>query len=398
MNKTSIVICAVLALLIGWFAVWFKTNFERVEEEIDRGFSQEARRNEYLAATRLLEQSDAEVIAVERFADIEDFSGVGEIFLSSDTTVFSEQQFESLLDWINGGGHFIYAANEIHNGNRILEKLGAEVYDNEYSDDDEDFLSEDDPDYDAAESEEEDRSDYTTLLSFNGLDYELKVEFDSNTAIHWTEADSGDYHIEPFYAVGDTHGLHFLQYEWGDGLITLLSDDSIFTNDYIADADHAFLLLRIMGKDTKVALITGNDVQALWKIMGFYMPEFLWICAILFIAWLASTLQHFGPKRAKTVIQRRSFVEHLLASATFYWRQNQQQRLLLSLRSQAIKPIQRRVHGFDQLSQQEQVNLLVDCTPFNQEQLHYAFFDNEPMQERTYIEVVRILKAIRENL
>ena len=112
MSRTRVSLKLSLALvLLGVFGWLLYVNIEFFEETEASSWSVEALRNPYLAAQQFMTRSGVEVTDVDSLARLDELNSVGTLFFSDANQVQSPRQLEQVMDWLDGGGNVIYAAN-----------------------------------------------------------------------------------------------------------------------------------------------------------------------------------------------------------------------------------------------------------------------------------------------
>ncbi|EKF75007.1 hypothetical protein A11A3_06121 [Alcanivorax hongdengensis A-11-3] len=135
-------------------------------------------------------------------------------------------------------------------------------------------------------------------------------------------------------------GSQLIQLQLGDGLVTVLTDLSLWDNQHLLYFDHAWLLNWLTG---------GNQVWFVRSVMMPPLPQWLWLQApalisalmVLLALWLWRRSRRTGPRIQWRHQQQRDYLEHLHASGYFLWRNSQYRSLLAPLREQAEQHLKR---------------------------------------------------------
>lgn len=165
--------------------------------------------------------------------------------------------------------------------------------------------------------------------------------------------------------VGNDLLTHFMQFEAGDGTISVLIDTHIWRNDAIGRLDHAYFLWSLMGpQDQPVALLHGRQLPSLLSLSMTYLPEVLVASLMVLLAYFARRGWQIGPRIVDEYAVRRSLLEHVVASGVFLWEQGAQAALL--------EPVRRHVHhqltlrmgqGFDVANDKDWSRIFPDLLP-----------------------------------
>ena len=258
-----------LALLISW---WLG-NFELVEEQYRAGVSLEARRNPLLAVELFLREMGADVESVNGSSPLQKLPPPSDILLLNkfDGNLSPERE-RKLLDWINAGGQLFITANSLWNekrktsGNRFLDDLGVHLR-----------LAKDIKATGLNQGE-------NAVIDLNQNENVIvKVDFDDGSSAR--VAFNKYYYLEDSkklasVSVGDESGVHMLQIPYGNGLITITSDNHFLNNPEtfsfagltientsIADNDHAYFLWHLLDRNRKIWLIYNIHPPAITSLL-----------------------------------------------------------------------------------------------------------------------------------
>jgi hypothetical protein len=303
------------ALSIGTLLalIWFFNNFELAEREVTGGYSQEARRNPFLAAERFLTRigrDAASVSSSDLWRNLPESNDVLVVYRYVPPA--GEERQQLLRDWIEAGGHLIVGADSTLRVGKdkdrkipgLLAELGVRVHEDAPS------LMPTAPVQERIE------------IEFEDVEEPVGVTMSTQRYLEDTEeqASAG-------VLLEDGYGL--LQYEVGEGLVTVLADNTFLTNRRIGDDDHALALALLVGPE---------PAGKVWLVHDVVMPSLLdlaWqnaahaVVALLAAAllWLWKLGTRLGPLLPPAQLPRRDISEHLAASATYLWRLDRAQAL-----------------------------------------------------------------------
>ncbi len=321
-----ILLAGVLAIVSVWATFWFLQNFERTTREVSSGYSKEARRNPFLAAERFLQRIGGRVESIgsnDLWRDLP----------SSDDTIVvyhymppaGEARRQALKAWVEAGGHLIVRADdsllvgddeENNSGNKrrnnrqrskhrkptgFLAELGVRVRRRSFSFDEE---------FDTG-----DRKESTSAIKF--ADYKDPVQVHFSPYRYLEDMDDGAKAAVPCY-----DGFCLLQYEVGQGLVTVLSDNNFLTNRYIGEHEHALALALLTNapQGGKVWLVHDVMMPSLPELMWRYGPQAIVALLLALALWLWKLGARLGPALPPLGRPRRDIGEHLEASANYLWR------------------------------------------------------------------------------
>ena len=102
--------------------------------------------------------------------------------------------------------------------------------------------------------------------------------------------------------------------------MTALTSMEIWTNSRIHCHDHAFLLYSFGRGARKMWMLHDPELPFLGSLLAASFPLTLTGCALLCLVWAASMSLRFGPQPILEAGERRQLLEHLQATADFWWR------------------------------------------------------------------------------
>ncbi|MFC6633601.1 DUF4350 domain-containing protein [Microbulbifer taiwanensis] len=428
-----------LLLLVAAVAALLFVFFERYSEEVDRGWGAEAWRNPYLAAEQFLAAAGLRVRRADNISVLAEISPQDTLFVASSTQVYNPQRARELLDWVGRGGHAIVIAHAsgFDGAERdwLLEQLevtldeGREAFNFEHPF--RQLLGEDADQYrgkSASEmlrehnrklregkgtdkgaeeaSDEEpvpprnpdvDPEDLVTLVADDGSDYQL--HFDASQLLHHPalsdEDEAAD--VPVFWAKiwrGDT-GVPFIQFERGEGLITLLADGGLWRSERIGHFDHAYLL-QLLASDGEFVFLTQPRFDSLLVLARRYGSEFFLAGALALLAWLLLRARRFGPLAAEPEAARRSLLEHISACGHYYWRADKCERLLTEQRRQLLRRL-----GGDNAGtavRRQLCTRLSSQTGLSESDIAACLWGDPPRSEEAFTESMRKLQQIEAAL
>ncbi|MCG6860287.1 MAG: DUF4350 domain-containing protein [Chromatiaceae bacterium] len=310
---------AILWILIGFAAIlvaaslsWFFENFERRDREIDTGYSAAARRNPFLAAERFLARLDMEVESISGRDRLRDLPPSSDTLVVNALGVLNWERRDALHRWIERGGHLVVEAEAPWDETKLLDGHT------------EDFL-----DFygvrlrETENPPEEFDPDEEVLAAITIGDYRLEVGF---TGRFYLEDASGEGSISAArrHVVAAGHP-RLLQYDVGDGTLTVTSDNTFLTNRHLGSHDHAFFLALLVAPPDggKVWLLYDSGMPwlgaLLWQRAPFAMISGSGLL-VLGIWYLGGRL---GPLLPRSAGNRRDLLAHLQASGIFLWTHGQ---------------------------------------------------------------------------
>jgi hypothetical protein len=293
----------VLAVLIGGGIAWFFYNFDKVETTRHVGYSAEARNDRWLAMARFLSRSGAEVQRLTMSELFERELPLDITLLSNGLhEVLSIERQERIWAWLNDGGQMV----------AIVPRY--ELDEDEYI-----FLGgfyEDLGLYIEASLEGDDEP---TVFSFDEDETDISVRFNTGERYQYLSMDGT---FEPSGSLGSEGRFDLIQYEIGDGRLTVLASGSMLTNHELEAEDHAWFVHQLAGVQHGAKVWLAYHRQ--WPSLG----QWLWrhaywvivLLALLLVLWLWRCNLRMGTLLQDDTQERRHLGEHLQASADFLWR------------------------------------------------------------------------------
>jgi len=368
MNKERRIIYIILLGIVGFTVIsgmkWFTNNFEKQEVERLSGYSAEARLNKFLAAEHFLRNLGYEVESDSNRARLlESHTSNTTILINDYGPKLSPTHFEMLKDWLEAGGHLIFTANHFdynnHDNNELDEPFTNNQLLEEYG------IIPVLVDYDE-EKNNSDVSEYSTSDNTT-----IKLDFFTTGILLDTKEIAS-------FALRDNYGAHLLQFDIGDGKLTVLSDNYLFSNDAISEHDHAYLL-SVLGQvntsdEKKFLLLYNNESDSIFSLIWRYGKEACIAFLALLILSLWSMRNRFGPIKPNISFKHRNITEHLHALARFSWRQDHGVHLLNQSRLVCEHNLLKRYPVLKIMSTQERLEHLAKTLDMQPDMIHSALY------------------------
>ncbi len=382
----------ILTLLTIIFCLFF-VFFESYKDTKELGWSSKALQNKYLAAEQFLTTSGKSIDIAHGFSEINNLNQIDTLIITNYSDVVSKKQENALLTWMSNGGNLILVLP--HNDSQdqdseLLNRVGITSYKIE-----EDGNTTNPDQSDAALNEP------STSLAFDGVEEELSIEFAGNSSLYhaslYSQDDEDHQEYKPFYWAGDDYGIRFIQMNINDGLLTVLSDASIWQNTSIRKYDHAHLLYLLSDSQNTVQFLVGSDFPSLISLMWKNTYELIISIFVLLLFWLFYRGKRFLPAITTHSMVRRSLNEHIEAVAKFHWKQNQSERLLASLREEALKKhsLLDENNNSSEHKITQSLSLLINR---DTSIIEIALFSSKIVTEAEFIQAVQTLKTINSKL
>ena len=378
----AIGVCA-LAVLVTSFLLLFEWG----SEEVEVGLRGEARRNPYLALTRMLDKMGRTVHAVDNIHALGVLPpGSGTLFLLAPTFGLDDERLSEVLDWVEQGGHLVLVPDELGGPHVILDEVGFVV-----------VPATDEESFTETSIEEGDDEAFTTM-EMPGTDPPMIV---SDARSEWGQEMIDEQGAATWRVVGIEH-YRILQRQSGRGLVTVLSGAGVFDNKSIGNHDHAELAWRIAS--------SGPSGGPVWVVSGASMPglhTLIWnrgslvvvSFGVLALLWVWGLQRRDGPQHPLPDAPRRGVLEHIEATANFLWQHRSGRSSLLdALRGHVLRRARKRIAGWSGLSKSEQPPRLAAATGIPVKEVASALREEPPRGRKGFVSRVRALSRIRSRL
>jgi len=448
-DRSKKIIVFTFAVLIVAGLVWAYYNLlDWKQKEENLGYSKEAQKNPWLAASLFL---DRQSISFERkialaildnlggdASDIETPGNEDTLILVNSRGVIRGPRFENLWRWVENGGTLITSYENPFIGDLLTEDdlfqaLGVYVIEQSpksITNTVKEVLEELNHPQDVDDSDPLHDDEQAENVQDGENNREQKIpsetsEDDSETFVFSDALACRKSVIDYPFASGEdvkahAQGTRFIEYDdydpqWvatrgedeyeqiisasfpvGEGEIVVLQSTTIWRNQFIQCHDHAYLLWSLVNLYGKVWLLENRDAPSLFALMLNYLPyAFLSFCLLL-VLFVWSALTRFGPVFSSEQLSRRSFAEHIKASGTLLWKHRKYSLLIAELRASVEHIMSRRVVGFGRKSENEKLEHVAEFTRIEPELIRDALFKKEIKNLNQFIEFVKVLKKIKD--
>lgn len=416
MNRVSLSIVAVLAILVGSLVWWYLATHERYEKEITVGYSGEAATNPFYAAELFLEKYNMQVESLPSILELKEMPDTNDVlFIPTKRYDIGTDRVAELMGWVRKGGHLIVQA-------RYAQKEGVKIKDDLFDElgvtTDHSFdvlpffdklmeeLEEGNNDEGESSAEESDTNEEgatpknrwrRTVINIQVNDQveDKKVSFFSN---RWME--NGE-RYETLWDVEGEKGAHLLEFNIGKGWITLLSEIDFLTNYHLDKYDQAAFLNTLVHVDDtnrKLWIIRNGDSPSLLSIMSdeYYPVVMSFVAFVLFWLWYAAP--RFGPMAPDPQAIRRSMSEHIVSTGHFQWRNRNRNELLHSVQKALHEQIVQTRPLWVRLSDKELAGKLAKLAGLNEEKVYTAITSKSVERELEFSSTIEVFSKIRKRL
>jgi len=373
-------------LVVAGLAYLVSGRLEKKTKEVDIGFTGEARSNSLYAARLFLKKMGipAQKVNIYQLENLPSTKTV--ILINTYRSSLSEARIDQLLEWAERGGHLITIIGKSYDEDDVdllQSRLSIRPSDRRY------FRNEFD---EKKEKDSDEEYDPKAYISLKGLDkkYAINVSHLDPIATN-NEADDKVFLRDVLYLINR---------QYGKGIITVASDLDFAENKNIEDEDHAELFWQIVHFKNK-------QIENVWLLNEDEMPslsswlwEYAWqlvLTILLFLAlWLYSLSPRLGPVIPKESLDRRRLLEHIQASGYFFWKQNEQARLIESSQQSVLQKMGTLFPAWHQLNVDEQLKLLGEYTGQSIDELRSLLYSSEQRSMDEFVHLVQQIESIRK--
>jgi len=305
MNRRNALIALLVAVVIALFGAWWMYTFEQVEEDVPAPLRGEARYNPFYGLKRVLQ---ARGVDVESRANLNlhtmHLGDDDTLVLGADVRTLSHAEAAQLLDWVDDGGHLVFALPPGSEGRagELLQTLQIGVV------------------------------SHISCVSWRSAG-EADAQHCFTYAFQPKSGEAGKFDL----LLGDKEEGYYLgRRSRGDGDFSVVADLSFLHTESLQRAGYAAFAWQVLApalqKDGKVHLVYAADVPP-WHVLLIRngWPALLpALCALL--AWLWGRSQRLGPLLPVAASHRRALREHIQAAGEFTFRRGRGATLYAPLR------------------------------------------------------------------
>lgn len=376
--KVVLLVSLLCCLLVG-IGYYLYQQYEVVEKEIDQGYQEKARRNDYLAAQYFVEKMGLPTASIRSFATLNQLSDKQSVLLLPvSRNNMQSHQAEHILGWVNQGGHLItviWTLKKQGQTDLLLDYLGVIQQ-----------VNDDAAEHDAALN--------NMMIFEKNQEKNLKINFLSRYYLE-------DVEDTALFGIKDAVGHHELTYVHGQGLITVLSDGEFLKNDAIGQYDHAEVFWQLIKQGQPKHAIWINyqtESPSLWDWLWQHASELILTLMLMtvMIIW-----QFSGRLGSVILIQdkkRRSLLEHMMASGRFHWKYQNKNQILKNVQQAVLLQVQSCRPGCYHATSQKQCQQLAALTQINVAEVEAVLYKASIENEHDFIKAIQSLKTIKSKI
>ena len=239
-----------------------------------------------------------------------------------------------------------------------------------------------------------------TLVEFDGHIGNLEIEFDTSKVLTHPYISGDGYDAEKAQPVSWSYsdaGIHLMQFDVGNGLLTIVSDPKIWTSYLIDKHDHAYLLWILSSDEGSFAVLRPVIQDSIWVLIGRNAFEFLIATVILLAIWIWHMGYRFGRMIPRDQSRRRALGEHFSSITHYLWHRKHGEYLITPLRQRVLRRASLTLGEFSLVDEARQFELIAARTDFTADAVARAMKETE-FSESTFVQRVKLLKRIEQAL
>ncbi|MFA9418792.1 MAG: DUF4350 domain-containing protein [Gammaproteobacteria bacterium] len=416
-SKLLLALGLILIIFLGW---GLYSSIEFYDETEHSAWSLNALRNPYLAAQQFMQETGLKAMEADSLIGLNSLDGVETVLITDANQVVNPRQLDQVISWLESGGTLIVTANSVARAeDLLLKEFNVEVNWPDLDDESDD-----------GESEDKEVSISETMREFNQQIEDGKsveeisrspVKDESLTSIDFGE-DIGVLEIgfswdrvlthpyiegsqedgagtQPFSWSSSEYGIHMMQFDVGKGLLTIISDPTIWTSRRIDQHDHAYLLWVLSSKNGDFAVLHPSLRDSIWVLIKRNAPELLIALAFLIAFWLWHKSRRFGRIVPRDTSAGRALGAHFSATANYLWHRKAGDALIEPVRQQIFRRASIVLPGFITANNdpERQLELISKHCGIEKATVDMALNTRE-FNETSFVRTVKLLKYIEQSL
>ncbi|MFC1664496.1 DUF4350 domain-containing protein [Pseudomonadota bacterium] len=376
-------------------SAYIYSQYEWIVEEVDTGFSANAKQKPYLAALKMLNNSGIEVNYLLGFSllnnaetDNSKLSTNDSIILINAYKMLNPSRANKILAWVEKGGHLIFSTDsrsrnsDSQQGDHLLNAMGVEL-DQEFNRKISKFNY--NPGIDCSNNYK-----YMVTTKLDGVDQPVLVGFMSSGGLVDKRNDANVYLL-------DENRIKMLQKNYGKGLITVMTTMAMWTNEQIGCNDQAFLLWYLVNQGGQVWMLQNLSAPSLFELAWAQQPLTIVMLFSLLLLWIWRKSARFGPIKLVNSEGRRQIQEHLRAAGKFFWRHTETEVVVEEL-VEGIKLKVKNRYSLSNIGDSEIAEIVCNITGIKRNLVDDVLEAKKHVSDSELITQVRLLKLIRETL
>lgn len=305
MKVRAVLLTLLVVAVLGGVGTWWWRTHERVEEWIDLPRTGEASLNPLYVLKLALRNEGVSVQSRPRLQHGEVALGARDtVLLYNDPRTLRLEESRALLAWVRRGGHLVVRTPPPGLPGEaarvpVLSELGV-----------------------VAMGDADDAGGERDCVPMQVAGEPSHTEFCRGRRFV-IASDGAGMPETPRIVWRSDDGYVFARFPRGAGSVDVIADLDFLTNDKLKDGPHIVLARQLLAPNYRagtVHLVYAAQIPSLW-IMLMRHSWMAWLPLLLALAgWLWSRMQRFGPALPAPPTERRSLLEHIVASGEHLYR------------------------------------------------------------------------------
>jgi hypothetical protein len=240
-----------------------------------------------------------------------------------------------------------------------------------------------------------------TIIEFDDDIGDLEIAFESARVLKHPYFenldDDADLPHRPVSWSSSEYGVHLMQFDVGSGLLTIISDSTIWTSYRIEEYDHAFLLWVLSSSDGSFAILRPQVRESLWQLTIQQAPELLIAVAVILALWLWRLGHRFGRILPWQLTDARAMGEHFSSVTDYLWHRKRGPDLILPLRQRVLRRASLNLGEFARAQQNRQMELIAGRCGMETDAITRALHGTD-FSETSFVQTVKLLRHIEQTL
>jgi len=374
-SRTQGLIVLLLLIAVGSGTAWFLNNFEEVTENVHTGYRGEARINPWLAAQRLLARMGAQATTMRSVPELRNLAPSATLLLPARRHTLTSSLRQSVLDWVDRGGHLIVEAEPAALPDPLLDAIGVR-------------RSAVKRPKDAARCE----SSEPFEIVLPGRETGSLVRLSRGMRLDAPDAE---------FAFDGGPGNSLLMLRRGEGEITVVNELDFASNAQIGNEQHARFLWDLVSAQSGDGQVYFFNRPGKLSLTG-WLQENAWAplagAALLLLFWLWYVAPRMGPVAPDPERNRRRLLDHLRASGRFLWSNGGAQRMLDAAREACLRRIARAYPDVLAVTESERPQRLAEVLGWPEARTRQLLAPAVPAKMMDFLQTIGLYQAVHEQL
>jgi hypothetical protein len=188
-----------------------------------------------------------------------------------------------------------------------------------------------------------------------------------------------------------------MQFDVGDGVLTIVSDPGVWTSYRIDSYDHAFLLWKLSASGGSLGILHPVLQDSLWQLTLEHASELLIATAVLIGLWIWHLSYRFGRLLPRDTTRTRALGEHFSSVSHYLWHRRHGEYLLQPLRQRVQRRASLTLGEFAGAESERQIELLAERCERTPQSIARAMNESD-FSEAGFVQTVKLLKHIEQSL